>query len=111
MSQSIPAQTLSTRATGAIEKRRFVTAVGAQAGAKANTLGVSRYSVAVDEEVPIDNLGTTEVEAGGAIGAGGAIETDAAGKAVAHTDGPVVARALEAAVADGDVIEVHLIPN
>ncbi|MEM1055180.1 MAG: capsid cement protein [Bacteroidota bacterium] len=111
MAQSSPVQTLSTRSAGAVETRRFVTATGSQAGAKANTLGVSRYSTAADEEVPVDTLGTTEVEAGGAIAAGGAIETDADGKAVAHTDGPVVARALEAAAADGDIIEVVLIPN
>lgn len=111
MAQSIPAQTLPLKSTGAIARRRFVTAAGAQAGAKSNTLGVSRYPVGADEEVPVDNLGTTEVEAGGAIAAGGAIETDADGKAVAHTDGPVVARALEAAAADGDIIEAVLIPN
>ena len=111
MSQSIPAQTLSTKATGAVAKRRFVTATGAQAGAAANTLGVSRYDVADGEEVPVDTLGTTEVEAGGAIAAGGAVETDANGKAVAQAAGPVVARALEPAAADGDIVEVFLIPN
>lgn len=111
MSQSAPSQTLPIRATTAIEKRRFVTAAGAQAGAAANTLGVSMYGVANDEDVPVHNLGTAEVEAGGPIAVDGAIETDANGKAVAHAAGPVVARALEAANADGDVIEVVLIPN
>lgn len=111
MSQSIPAQTLSVKSTGAITKRRFVTAAGAQAGAAANTLGVSRYSVVAGEEVPVDNLGTTEVEAGGAIAAGAAIQTDANGKAILKAAGPTVARSLEAAAADGDIIEVVLIPN
>lgn len=111
MAQSIPAQTLSVVASGAVTKRRFITALGAQAGADANTLGVSRYDAADGEDLAVDNLGTTEVEAGGAVAAGALIETDANGKAVTNVDGPGVARALEAAAADGDIIEVVLIPN
>ncbi|MEO0558051.1 MAG: DUF2190 domain-containing protein [Bacteroidota bacterium] len=111
MSQSTPAQTLPAVASGAVTKRRFVTAAGTQAGAKVNTLGVSWYDAVDGGELAVHNLGTAEVEAGGVIAVNGAIETDADGKAVAHTDGPIVARALEASAADGEIIEVLLIPN
>lgn len=111
MAKSIPAQTLSVVAAGTITKRRFVTAAGVQAGAAANTLGVARTDALSGEDLAVDNLGTTEVEAGAAIALGAAIETSASGKAVARAAGPTVARALQAAAGDGSVIEVVLIPN
>jgi hypothetical protein len=45
------------------------------------------------------------------IAAGGEIEVGADGKGVAKAAGVTVARALDAAAADGDVIRVVLIPN
>jgi uncharacterized protein DUF2190 len=58
----------------------------------------------------IGQLGTAKVVASGAIAVGAWITTDAAAKAVATTTaGHVVrGRAIEAATADGDIIEIEL---
>jgi hypothetical protein len=110
--QSTPILTLTVTAAGTISANRFVTPAGAQAGADANTLGVSRTAATSGQNLPVDVLGTAVVEAGAAIAAGATIETDANGKAVTWTtSGPKVALALQAAGADGDFIEVLLIPN
>ncbi len=104
---------LTALATSAVTSRRFVTNAGAQAGAAANTLGVSRTDAAVGQGFPVDVLGTAVVEAGGAIAAGAAVETDAQGRAVTKNAGPTVARLApgESAAQAGDLVEVILIAN
>jgi len=110
--QSQPLLPLSVTAAGAIAANRFVTPALAQAGAAANTLGVSQYAAdAAGDVIPVTALGTEVVETGGIIAAGGLIETDADGKAVAKAAGPGVARAMEASGGAGEFIEVVLIPN
>ena len=79
--------------------------------AAGNAIGVTNTSAAVGEYVATDVLGTTVVTAGAAIAKGAAIEVGTAGKAVTKTSGVTVARALQAATADGDRIEVMLISN
>ena len=56
-------------------------------------------------------MGTAVVTAGAAIAKDAAVEVGTAGKAVTKSTGVTVARALQAAAADGDRIEVMLIPN
>ncbi|OIO04835.1 MAG: DUF2190 domain-containing protein [Desulfovibrionaceae bacterium CG1_02_65_16] len=102
---------LPVKAAGAVDEYRFVTATGAQAGAGANALGVSEFAAATGEMVSVANLGTAIVEAGAAIAAGAAVQSDADGRAVTKDAGATVARTLEAAAAAGDFIEVALIPN
>lgn len=111
--QSKSVVTLSVVAAGAIATARFVTPVGAQAGADANTLGVSRFAAsAAGERVAVDALGTAVVEAGAAVSAGATIKSDASGRAITWaTSGAKVALALEAATAAGQMIEVLLVPN
>lgn len=110
--QSNPILTLTTTLSGTVAARRFVTPAGAQAGADANTLGVARTAGVSGDKIPVDVLGTAIVEAGAAISAGATLETDANGKAVTWaTSGPKVGLALQAAGADGAMIEVLLIPN
>jgi len=105
MAQSIPAQTLPVVASGAVTKRRFVTVAGAQAGTGAHTLGVSRYTAASGEELPVDNLGTTEVEAGGQFAAGAPLTPDALGHAVLNErTQPVEVTVMVAGAAAGDVV-------
>ena len=111
MASSIPALTLSIVASAAVAQRRFVTATGARSGAGANALGVARYDAAAGENVAVDALGTTEVEAGGAIAAGALVQSDANGKAVTKAAGVAVGRAMGAAAGDGSVIELFLLPN
>lgn len=110
--QSIPLLTLTHRLTGTVAQHRFVTAAGAQAGADANTLGAARVAGVSGEDVPVDVLGTTIVEAGAAIAAGATLKSDATGRAITWaTSGAKIALALQAAGAAGEFIEVLLIPN
>jgi len=69
------------------------------------------YRAEQGQSVTVAIGGTVRVKAGGAINAGAWVGTDGNGKAVAKTaDGDVVRGiALEAASADGDIIEVFLI--
>lgn len=111
-SQSLSLLTLTLVATGAVTVARFVTPLGAQAGADANTLGVARSAAAVGERFPVDVRGTTVVEAGAAVTLGATLKSDASGRAIAWaTSGAKVAVALEAATAAGQLIEVLLVDN
>lgn len=109
--QSISLLTLSLTAAAALTANRFVTHAGAVPAAGANVAGVNRSTVASGAITPVDVIGTAVVEASAAIALGAAIETTATGKAVTKTTGATVARALQAAAADGDLIEVLLIAN
>ena len=109
--QSTSLLALTVLATAAITAERFVTGAGATAAAAGNCLGVARSDAKIGEHTPVDVLGTAIVVAGGPIAADGLIQVGANGKAVAKAAGATVARALTAATADGDRIEVFLIPN
>jgi hypothetical protein len=109
---TIPLLTLTVTASGAIATARFVTPAGAQAEAGVATLGVARTAAASAAKLPVDVLGTAIAEAGAAVAVGATLKTDANGKAITWvTSGAKVALALTAAAADGDLIEVLLIPN
>ncbi|MFW2438065.1 MAG: DUF2190 family protein [Arenicellales bacterium] len=107
--QSFALFTETLLASGAVITNRFVGYDGAQVGAAANTLGVSKTDAADTEPYPVDVIGTTIVEAGAAIALGAKLETDASGRAITQAAGPVVGRALQAASAAGEKIEVLLI--
>lgn len=110
--QSMPVLTLTVAATGTISAHRFVTAAGAQAGADANALGVTRVAAVSGDKIPVDVLGTVIVEAGAAVSAGASLKSDASGRAITWvTSGAKVGIALEAAGAAGQFIEVLFIPN
>jgi len=110
--QAVSLLTLTVLATGTIAANRFVTPAGAQAGAGANTLGAARTDAASGAYLPVDVLGTAVVEAGAAVAAGASLKADANGKAITWvTSGAKIGIALGAAAADGDLIEVLLIPN
>ena len=111
--QALTLMALSITASGAIGEYRFVTPACAQAGAAGNTLGVARMAAADKDVIPVDVIGTAIVEAGAAIAAGAALETDASGRAVTKSSGPTVARMTpgQVATAAGQFVEVLLIPN
>lgn len=110
--QSTPILTLSVTASGAIVANRFVHPAGDQAVADENTLGVARTAADSGALVSVDVLGTTVVEAGAAIAAGATVKSNAAGKAITWAaSGAKVGVALAAAGADGDLVEILLIPN
>lgn len=111
MTQSHSILTLSIAAAVAIAANRFVTTAGQYATADGNADGVSRSDAAIGDLFPADILGTAVITAGGAIAKDAYVEVGASGKAVTHTTGVAVAKALQASAADGDRIEVLLIPN
>lgn len=109
---SISILTLPLVAASAIVASRFVTPVGAQAGADANTLGVANSAAATGEKFPTVVIGTAVVEAGAAIAAGATLKSDTSGRAITWaTSGAKVAIAIEAATAAGQFIEVLLVGN
>lgn len=102
---------LSIVATAALTQFRGVTVPGAVPGAGANALGLAQQGGAIGEAVPVVALGTAIGEAGAAITAGALLEYDASGRVITRTSGAIVGRALTAAGAAGDQVEVFLIPN
>ena len=73
-------------------------------------VGILQNKPAADEPALYRFLGTSKVVAAAAISIGDWVTTDSAGKAVATTTNLqiVIGRALEAAGADGDIIEIQL---
>lgn len=110
--QSIPILTLTQRLTGTVAQSRFVSPAGAQVVADANALGVTRLAGVSGDDVPLDVLGTTIVEAGAAVAAGATLKSDATGRGITWvTAGARLGIALQAAAGAGEFIEVMLIPN
>lgn len=110
--QNISLLSIPLTASGAIGANRFVTPLGAQAGADGNTLGVARFAAASGEKVTVDIEGTAIVEAGAAVAAGATVKSDASGRAITWVaSGAKVAIALDAATAAGQMIEVYLVSN
>lgn len=107
--------TLHVVAAAALSAGRFVTTGGAVPAAGATCAGVTRSSAgAAGDLVPIDVLGTGWVEAGAAIAAGAAIETDNQGRAITKAAGVTLGRMAPgqaAATAAGQMVEIVLIPN
>jgi hypothetical protein len=102
---------LTIIATAALTQFRAVTVAGAVPAAAANCLGFAQNSAAIGEATPVVALGTAIAEAGAAIAAGALIELDSSGRAITRSAGAIVGRAMTAAGAAGDQVEVFLIPN
>lgn len=99
-------------APSAVLAHRFVDWSGAVADANDASPGVSDYAAAEGDAYRVNVLGTAKVTAGGVIAAGGEVKVGADGKAVATGgSGTTIARAITAAGADGDLIEVLLLPK
>ncbi len=98
----------------ALEARRRVKLSGATvlyADAGEDAIGVTEYAVAITTEVAIrmiNDSGTFEMTASGAISAAAAIYGAADGKVSATPSGPIIGHAIEAATDDGDRIECIL---
>ncbi len=103
--------TLGVTAAASITQNQAVTAAGAVATAAGNAVGFANTGASAGQRMPVTVLGTALAVAGAAIAVGTAVEVGTAGKLVPQSDGVIVARALTAAAADGDVIEVLCIPN
>ncbi|NUN13486.1 MAG: DUF2190 family protein [Myxococcales bacterium] len=103
--------TRTVKAGAAVVGKRMVGYNGQHAGAGAVALGASTTDAALDEHFPCMVLGVAIVTAGAAIAAGAAVEVGTAGKVITLNAGAKVGRAITAAGADGDNIEVLLIPG
>lgn len=110
--QAIVLLSLTAVAAGTLAANRFITPLGAQAGAGENALGVVQHAAVATDLVTVDVLGTTIVESGAAVASGDTLKADSSGCAIPWaTSGAKVAIALQAAAAAGQMIEVLLIPN
>lgn len=107
-----PNLTLGILAVAALTQYRAVTAAGAHPSDAANAVGFTQTGGAIGDRVPVTAGGTAIATAGAAIALGAAVEVDGtAGKVITKSAGVTVGRALQAAAADGDLIEVLVIPN
>lgn len=112
MQASISILVLNVVAAGALATARGVTFAGAYPAANAAIHGVTRTSAAaVGDLVPIDVIGTALIESGAAVTAGLALACDATGRVVDFAAGVKVGRALTAATAAGQMVEVLLFPS
>lgn len=102
---------ITRKASRAILANRFVTFAGVTAAAGANAAGPAYFKAAVNEHFSVTVLGAAPAVAGGAIVNGAELEVGNDGKVVTKNAGKTVARALEAAAADGDELSVFVIPN
>lgn len=114
MNGNISLLTLTVVAAGALAANRFTTQAGAYPASGGLAFGVTRTgATAAGDLVPTDVMGTAIVEAGAAFALDAQIMSDASGKAITATVGTkfALARAMGAAAAAGDLVEVLLIPN
>lgn len=98
-------------ATATITQFQAVTAAGAVATAAGNAVGFAQLDAASGARVPVAALGSSIAIAGGAIAVGAAVEVGSTGRVVTKSAGVTIGRALTAAAANGDQIEVLIVPN
>ena len=114
MTGNISTLTLTVTAAAALAAARFVTQSGSYPAAGAAAFGVTRTSAAAAGDlVPVDVNGTAIVEAGAAVTFDAPLMLDSQGRVVPLTVGgkSPVARAMQAATAAGQQIEVLLVPS
>lgn len=102
---AVPLLTLTVERTGADQIfRRMVTRAGARAGVGDAVLGVCPVGSTADGDVvPVDVLGQTLVEAGGALDAGALFTPDADGRAVAAARSAIRQTVVNGAAANTDI--------
>lgn len=105
------AHTIGIAATAVILQGQAVNIAGAVATAAATAVGLAETDAAIGARVPVTTLGTGIGIAGAAVAAGAALEVGSTGRLVTKSAGITVGRALTAAAANGDQLEVLLIPN
>lgn len=109
---AIEVLTLGLTATAAIAQFQPVQATGAPAVAAGTAVGFARVAAASGERVPVTVQGTVVAIAGAAIAAGALVEVHTTvTQVVTRSAGVSIGRALTAATAAGDQIEVLILPN
>ena len=104
---------VSLTSTAALAQFQPVQASGAAATAAGNAVGFAQTSAAAAGTLyPATVLGTSKAIAGAAIALGALVEVGTTvTKVVTKSAGVAIGRALNAAGADGDEVEVLIIPN
>jgi len=102
--------TLPVLAAAVIAENLAIGQDGNLATAAGKMFGISTELSEVGVQLPVDVLGTTVATAGAVVAKDADLEVGAGGKLVTKAAGIVVARAMQAAGADGDKIEVLLLP-
>lgn len=108
MKTSIILATMSVLAAAALTKHRYATAAGTVPASGAYCPGVANANYDIGEQAGLDTHGIVLVEAGAAVAADAAVQTDASGRAITLAAGVNLGRALDAAAAAGDLIRVKL---
>ncbi|MFJ5507732.1 DUF2190 family protein [Pectobacterium jejuense] len=99
--------TTTVLAAAALAQQRFVGADNTPCQAGAAALGVAEVDGAAGDAVPVNVLGIVVVEAGAAIERGKSVQSDESARAVLLTEAGVSnGIALDAALAEGDVIRI-----
>jgi hypothetical protein len=102
---------LGVTASAVIAINQAVSHAGGVAAAGANALGFAQLDAASGTRVTVTAGGTAVAIAGAAITAGAAVEVGTQGRVITRASGVTVGRALTAATAAGDQVEVLVIPN
>lgn len=104
--------TKSFTASGTLAQYQPVQASGAAATAGGNAIGFANVAASSGDLYPATVIGTSIAVAGAAITAGALVEVGSTvTQVVTKSAGVAIGRALTAASAAGDFIEVLLIPN
>lgn len=104
--------TIGLTATASVAQFQPVQATGAPAAAAGNAVGFARIAGSTGDRVPVTVAGTTVAIAGAAIALGAQVEVHTTvTQVVTKSAGVAIGRALSAASAAGDQIEVLILPN
>jgi len=102
--------TLSIAATADFNEYLAVSQAGTLAAAGAKMFGLATTNGEINVQLAVDVLGTSVAIAGAAIAKDADLEVGVNGKLVTQAAGITVARAVQAAAANGDQLEVLLLP-
>lgn len=114
MNPSISTLALTVIATAALVNNRAVNQAGAYPAAGGLAFGITRSDAAIGDPTPVDVQGTAIATAGAAFDKDVPLMVGTDGKLIAHDadgDKHAVARSMEAATADGQLVEVLLVPS
>lgn len=104
--------TINRTLSGTVAQYGPVTAAGAPATAAGNAVGFAQVGGASGDVASVAVLGTTIATAGAAIAVGALVEVHTTvSQVVTKSAGVAIGRALTAASAAGDQIEVLILPN
>ena len=107
-----PILILSVAAAALVLADRAVGQDGNYTAAGTACFGISGEDApAIGSQISVDTLGTSVATAGGAIAKDALLEVGANGQLVTLAAGVAVARAMQAAAAAGDKLEVFLLPK